>query len=146
MPRGKNLRPEAGKKFNSPGGPDPRVATKMGPPKWSIRKQLAYLAAQNIDINDPKAFKSLLGDNPTVATVIAAALLTKASKGHTDAINSALDNIDGKLPQTNINAEYEVIKDASDEELDAIIRAGLGNEAHAGAGNSGEEAKRGKKG
>jgi hypothetical protein len=49
MPRGKNLRPEAadGKRFGDPGGADPRQATKMGPPKWSIRKQLAYLAAQN---------------------------------------------------------------------------------------------------
>jgi hypothetical protein len=148
MPRGKNLRPEAanGKRFGDPGGADPRQATKMGPPKWSTRKQLAYLAAQNININDPKAFKNLLGDNPTVATVIAAALLTKASKGHTDAINSALDNIDGKLPQTNINAEYEAIKDAGEEELDAIISAGLGYKAYSGAGDSGEEAEAGSEG
>jgi hypothetical protein len=101
MPRGRNLRPEAGAKtqFGQPGGPDPSKASRSGPPKWSIRKHLAYFAAQNIDVNDPKAMRNLLGANPTIAQVIAAALLTKASKGHTDAINSAMENIDGKLKQ-----------------------------------------------
>lgn len=131
MPRGKNLRPEAanGHRFGEAGGADPGQATKMGPPKWSIRKQLAYLAAQEVDINDAGAVKKLLGRNPTIAQCIASALLTKASKGHTDAINSAMENIDGKLPQTNINAEYDAIKGMSEEELDELIRGGLGHEA-----------------
>ena len=101
MPRGKHIKPEIGAntQFGKPGAVDPKKATKMGVPKWSIRKHLAYFAAQNIDVNDPKAMRSLLGNNPTIAQVIAAALLTKASKGHTDAINSAMENIDGKLKQ-----------------------------------------------
>ena len=147
MPRGKNLTPDAsiGHRFGDPGGPDPREATKKGPPKWSIRKQLAYFAAQNVDINDKSAMTSLLGPNPTVAQVIAAAALTKASKGQMDAVSYATENIDGKLPQTNINADYEAIKGASEEELDAIIAAGLGIKAHTGAGDSGKEAAAGSK-
>jgi hypothetical protein len=101
MPRGKNLRPEAGAKtqFGQPGGPDPRIATKNGPPKWSIRKQLAYLASQNVDLSDRDAVKNLLGSNPSIAQVIAAAALIKASKGDMQAIGYATENIDGKLPQ-----------------------------------------------
>ncbi|WP_263353371.1 hypothetical protein [Acidicapsa acidisoli] len=101
MPRGKNLRPEAanGHRFGDAGGADPRKATKMGPPKWSIRKALAHMAAQNIDINDRNALKSLLGDNPTLAQVIAAAALMKASKGDMTAVAYATENIDGKMPQ-----------------------------------------------
>ncbi len=71
----------------------------MGPPKWSIRKALAHMAAQNIDINDRNALKSLLGDNPTLAQVIAAAALMKASKGDMTAVAYATENIDGKMPQ-----------------------------------------------
>ncbi len=74
MPRGKNLRPEAADRhrFGDPDGGDPRKATKMGPPKWSIRKQLAYMA-QNVDPNDKNAIRKLLGNNPTLAQVIAMA-------------------------------------------------------------------------
>lgn len=101
MARGRNLRPEAanGKRFGDPGGADPRKATKMGPPKWSIRKALSHMAVQEVDPNDKSAMRKLLGPKPTLAQVIAAALLMKASKGFTDAINLAIENIDGRLPQ-----------------------------------------------
>jgi hypothetical protein len=103
MPRGKNLRPEAanGYRFGEPGGADPRKATKMGPPKWSIRKQLAYLASQEVDLTDKQALKNLLGDHPTVAQIIALAALSKASKGDMQAVSYATENIDGKLTQVN---------------------------------------------
>jgi hypothetical protein len=101
MPRGKHIKPEIGAKtqFGKPDGMDPKKATKMGVPKWSIRKALAHMAAQNIDINDRNALKSLLGDNPTLAQVIAAAALMKASKGDMTAVAYATENIDGKMPQ-----------------------------------------------
>lgn len=139
MARGKNLTPDAsiGKRFGDPGGTDPRAATKMGPPKWSIRKALSHMAAQEVDPRDKNAMVKLLGEKPTLAQVIAAAALTKASKGDMNAVNYATENIDGKLPQTNINAEYDAIKGASDEELDAIIRSGLGHQADGGHGNPG---------
>jgi hypothetical protein len=144
MPRGKNLRPEAGEKtrFGQPGGPDPRQATRSGCPKHSIRKSVQYLSGKSIaEIN------SLGQDNePTVAQLIAAVALKKGLKGDMQAIGYLTENIDGKLPQTNINAEYEAIKDASEEELDAIISAGLGHKAHSGAGDSGETAASGDKG
>lgn len=103
MPRGKNLRPEAanGHRFGDAGGADPRKATNMGPPKWSIRKALAHMAAQEVDPNDKNAMRKLLGDKPTLAQCIAAAALTKASKGDMAAVNYATENIDGKLPQEN---------------------------------------------
>src|ERR1017187_5536083 len=147
MRKGDNF-PKDGMKtrFGQPGAPDPSKATKMGPPKWSIRKQLAYLASQNVDMNDKNAMRKLLGDNPTLAQVIAIAALTKASKGDMIAVTYATENIDGKLPQTNINAEYEAIKDASDEELDAIIAAGLGLKTGVGSGNSGAQAQAGEEG
>jgi hypothetical protein len=86
-------------RFGAAGGVDPAKATKMGPPKWSIRKQLAHFAAQNVDLNDRNAMKDLLGNNPTVAQVIAAAALMTASKGDMTAVHYATENIDGKLPQ-----------------------------------------------
>jgi hypothetical protein len=99
MPKGKNLRPEAGKKtqFGQPGGPDPRKATKMGPPKHSIRGSVKYLSGKSIaEIN------ALGKDNePTVAQLIAAVALKKALKGDMQAVNYATENIDGKLPQEN---------------------------------------------
>ena len=146
--RGRNDIAKDGEKsrFGAAGGVDPRQATKIGPPKWSIRKALAHMAAQEVDPKDPKAISKLLGDNPTLAQVIAASALAKASKGDMNAVNYATDNIDGKLPQTNINAEYEAIKGASDEELDAIIAAGLGHQARTGAGDPGEGATPASKG
>jgi hypothetical protein len=67
--RGHNL-PEAakGKRFGDPGGPDPSKASKSGPPKWSIRNQVRYLAAQEIDPNDKAAIKisSVKDDGRTV--------------------------------------------------------------------------------
>jgi hypothetical protein len=89
MTKGSNLTPEAGRdtQFGKPGGADPREATKMGPPKWSIRKALAHMAAQEVNPKDPEAIKKLLGDNPTLAQVIAASALAKASKGDMTAVN-----------------------------------------------------------
>src|SRR5271170_988339 len=88
-------------RFGQPDGPDPRKATKNGPPKWSIRKALAHMAAQEVNPADKNAMVKLLGPNPTLAQVIAAAALTKASKGDMTAVHYATENIDGKLPQEN---------------------------------------------
>jgi hypothetical protein len=144
MGKGDNFPKDGAKtRFGQTGGPDPRKVTKMGPPKWSIRKALAHMAAQEVDPKDPKAMLNLLGPNPTLAQVIAAAALTKASKGQMDAVNYATENIDGKLPQTNINAEWDAIKNASDEELDELIRAGLGDQAGVGSGHTGTQTQAG---
>jgi hypothetical protein len=97
MPRGKNLNPDAskGKRFGDPGGPDPRKVTKNGPPKWSIRQSVKYLSGKSID-----EINALGKDNePTVAQLIAAVALKKALKGDMQAVNFAVENVDGKLPQ-----------------------------------------------
>lgn len=87
---------------------------------WSIRNSLRHLARQPIDMSDPKAFQSLLPEKPTVAQVIAANSLAKASRGDMRAVEYATDNIDGKMPQVNINAEFAELLGMSDEELLAI--------------------------
>lgn len=98
MPRGKNLTPDAskGKRFGDPEGPDPRKATKNGPPKWSIRQSVKYLASHSIE-----EINALGKNEPTVAQLIAAVALKKALKGDMQAVNFAAENIDGKLPQEN---------------------------------------------
>ncbi len=95
--RGHNLRPDAanGKRFGDAGGADPSTATKSGAPKWSIRQSVKYLSGKSID-----EINALGRDNePTVAQLIAAVALKKALKGDMAAVNFAVENVDGKLPQ-----------------------------------------------
>jgi hypothetical protein len=146
MPRGKSKEElaEQGKKsrFGEPGGADPRKATKSGCPKHSIRKSVQYLSGKSIE-----EINALGKENePTVAQLIAAVALKKGLKGDMNAIGYLTENIDGKLPQTNINAEWEAVKNASNEELDELIRAGLGEQAGAGDGPAGAKAPGRKKG
>jgi hypothetical protein len=48
MPRGKHIKPDIGAKtqFGKPNGMNPKHATKMGVPQWSIRKALAHMESQ----------------------------------------------------------------------------------------------------
>jgi hypothetical protein len=101
MPRGKSkeelAKQGAKSRFGQPGGADPRKATKNGPPKHSIRGSVKYLSGKSIaEIN-------ALGteNEPTVAQLIAAVTLNKALKGDMQAVNLAIENVDGKLPQEN---------------------------------------------
>ena len=84
---------------------------------WSIRFSMRYLAKQEVDMADPKAFQKLLPKKPTVAQVIAANALAKASKADMRAVEFATDQIDGKLVQTNLNADLEKFDNMTEEEL-----------------------------
>lgn len=109
----KNLKP-----FGSPGA-NPR-SSESGNKPWSIRNSIRYLARQEIDMEDPKAFKNMLPKKPTVAQVIAANALAKASKADMRAVEYATEQIDGKLAQTNINADFAALQGMSDDELERI--------------------------
>lgn len=75
----------------------------------SIRAQVRYLAAQQIDPNKPDDIKKLLGKRSTVAQAIAAKALKKALEGEAGSIQYATDNVDGKLAEThqNVNMTLE---------------------------------------
>jgi hypothetical protein len=116
MPRGKSkekLKKQGEKtRFGQPGSPDPRKATKSGCPKHSIRQSVNDLPEKSIaEIND------LGTDNePTVAQLIAAVTLKKALKGDMQAVNLAIENVNGKLPQ-----ETQLTENKSDDLQGPVI-------------------------
>lgn len=138
MPKGKSkeeLKKQGEKtRFGQPGGPDPRKVTKNGCPKHSIQAAVRYLASKTAsEVN------RLGEDNePTMAQIIAATAYKKGSKGDIQAIGYLTERIDGKVAQVNVNAEFESIINATDEELDDLL-ARLGQQATVGNGDVGEE-------
>ena len=88
------------------GGENPNQAQNLPGSNnaWSIRNKLRHLATQELDPSDPEAMKKCITrdgtKHPTVAETIAAAILTRASSGNIKAATAAMDNIEGKLPQT----------------------------------------------
>ena len=95
-----------------------------GDKPWSIRHSVQYLARQQIDMSDPNAFKNMLPAKPTIAQVIAANTLAKASKADMRAVEYATDQIDGKLAQTNLTADLAAIMGMSDDDLRKLVDAG----------------------
>jgi hypothetical protein len=81
---------------------------------------MRYLARQEIDTNDADAIKNMLPKKATVAQVIAAKALLKASKADMRAVEFATDQIDGKLTQTMVQTDLESIRGMTDEELSEI--------------------------
>lgn len=110
-----------------------------GDKAWSIRSQVRYIAAQDIDIKKKDALEELFGKKPTVAQRIAFEAILQATKKNADirAIEFTDDRIDGKLPQTTINADFEKIKKMPDDELRNFITAGIATLSAGGVGNPG---------
>lgn len=88
---------------------------------WSIRNQLRYLARQPLDQDDPKAFSKLLGKTPTVAQIIAANSLAKATKADMRAVEFVTDQVDGKLAQPTLAADLAAMENMTDEQLYEIV-------------------------
>ena len=125
----KNITEKAAQyRFGQPGGNPHHSQTDSNSP-WDIRKQLRYLARQQIDPNDPKAMSKLLPPSPTVAQVIAANALAKAARADMRAVEYATDQISGKLAQPTINADLETIMRMSDEELMELVKDEVENYA-----------------
>jgi hypothetical protein len=94
---------------------------EIGTKPWSIRNSMRYLARQEIDQADPQAFKKMLPPKPTIAQVIAANALAKATKADMRAVEFATDQIDGKLAQATLNADLSSVVNSTDEQLYEII-------------------------
>lgn len=119
---GKQERMKNLKTFGTPeGNKNQSQNVKGGNKPYSIRGSIKYLAGQQIDISNPKSINELLPAKPTIAQYIAMNTLLKASKADMKAVEFATDQIDGKLANTNINADLSAILNMSDEQLTEFI-------------------------
>lgn len=105
----------------------PNAPARGGEAAWSVRGALRRLQALDIDLNDEAEVRRALGGKPTNAQKVAIKQILKAQKDDADtrAAEFVTENVEGKLPQTTINAEFEEIKKSNDDELRSIIAAGL---------------------
>lgn len=129
---------EAGKQtqFGAAKG-NPRSPEKA----WSIRGAQRYLSTQEIDPTIEKPFEKSLGNVPKVkgTQLLAARALDRALAGDSTHMRDVVDNIEGKLPQTTINADFEKIKSYDDNELLSFITSGFTEIAAVGSGDTGSE-------
>ena len=129
-----------------------RTATQFGGPRanpnvhqagknksWSIRNSVRYFAAQRIDRDDKQAMTKLLSKDCTVAEYVAANSLTKAMKADMQAVEYVTEQIDGKLAQTSVNADFAAILRMTDDELIAIVAGGLDAISEGSGGSFGTE-------
>lgn len=132
--RGENPASQANlHKFGSD-DPNPQSQNAGGNKPWSIRNSIRYLARQELDNSDKEAFKKILPPKPTVAQLIAANALAKATKADMRAVEFVTDQIDGKLAQLNLNGDLAALEGMTDDELLRIAN-GVGD---ANAPSSGE--------
>jgi hypothetical protein len=108
--------------FGGEKSPDLRQNIPGAPKPWSYRNIARHMSAQRISSKDPQAIQKLLSDEPTIAERITAAAITKASKGDMRAIEYLTDQVDGKVAQTNINADIAEIQNMTEEQLHEIIK------------------------
>lgn len=102
--------------FGKPGG-NKQAQDAGGNKPWSIRNSIRHIASQPIDPAKAKSPDKLLPENATLAQRIALNVLLRASKTDMRAAEIAIEQIDGKVAQTNINADLAVIQRMSDDEL-----------------------------
>ncbi len=134
-----NLRPFGTENAN------PQSQDAGGNKPWSIRNSVRHLARQPLDMEAKDGFKKLLPKNPTVAQVIAANTLAKATKADMRAVEYVTDQIDGKVAQTNINADFAALMGMSDDELRSIAN-GVDTAAEGSSGEDGTAAEIGSEG
>lgn len=115
---------------NDPGGANTKA--------WSVRHSIRHIAGQQIDSEDPKAMSKLLPKKPTVSQMIAAKVLIKATNGDMRAIDSVIEQIDGKVAQANINADLAALETMTDEQLYEIIDRFNAQRYSSDAGNGGD--------
>ena len=139
---------------------DTRFGGKNAPPQsqdlgqnakpWSIRHSLKHFAMPNmtaeeiLEMPENELVLKILGKpKATPAEIGAARQMARYLQSCTDA-QFLTDQIDGKLAQTNINADFAAIQNMSEEQLDEIIqqelKPGAGKQATDRGGDNGEEA------
>ena len=93
---------EIGKGTRFGEGQDPNKYAQAGGKKaWSVRNKMRYLAAQEVDADNPEAFK--IRGKTTRADLIAMKTLQRANDGDIGAVNTVIDNLDGKVAQPFAN-------------------------------------------
>ena len=112
-------------KFGDPNGPDPSVAGRKA---WSARHAMRYMMAQEIELDEngevSQTHLKKLGRRTKTANVIAARQIDAALRGDPRAADFVIENVEGKLVQTNLNADLDAVMKADDDELRAIIKEG----------------------
>lgn len=129
--------------FGQPNGNPQSQHTNSNKP-WGVRKHLKDISNRQLpeEINiltvteDEAVLAMLPTKRPTLAQMGAARKLVQFARTGADA-QYVTDNIDGKQPQTNVNADFAAIQGMSDEELDEFINRSV-TSTHRG-GDSGEE-------
>ena len=79
----------------------------------SIQNAVRYFAGQPADTDLP--------ERPTFAQKIAFEQLKKAASGDTQAFEKVTERVDGKVAQTNFNADIAAVMNMSEEQLHAIV-------------------------
>lgn len=125
-------------RFGQPGA-NPQSHNAGGNKPWSIRNSMRYLSAQKINTGDAKPVMTMLGDRATVAQVIAAKQLENAIAGESRSAEFVTEQVDGKLAQTNLNADFTAIQGMSDDELRDIVRR-ADSASEGGGGDTGTPA------
>src|SRR5665213_3180323 len=103
-----------------PGKASPRQAHQMKDANkpWSIRNQARREAAQDIEEGkEPEKPKVM-----TRARRVVMKAFELAEAGDMRAIEFLTENIDGKLPQTNINTDFAQLESMNDADIDAFNR------------------------
>lgn len=123
MPEGQDItQVSKATQFGQPGALDPAVATRMGSPKYSVRNAIRRAAA-----------RAAKGSNSTNAEHIAEKMIEMAKSGDLRAAEAIIEQVDGKVPQMNINQNYQRLEGMTDEEL--LAKYNANNEALAANGD-----------
>jgi len=109
-----------------PGEPPPSSRPGANKP-YSVRNAIRLAAAR------------LNADGKAKAQVIGEKLVEMAEQGDIRAVEVVIEQIDGKVPQTNINAQFAEIQGMSDEQLADFIQRNAGIALQSSSGDSGTE-------
>jgi len=126
---------------------NPRYTELNSNKPWSIRNSLKDFANRKIDENDDvdsmteaQIIKRILPTKrPTLVQIGAARELARFAKGNGNT-QFVTEQIDGKLAQTNINADFAAIQGMSDDELQRIAD-GVDTASEASSGTDGDTAE-----
>ena len=94
---------------------------EMGIKPWSIRNQMRLLATEEIEFDDDGNFDEKIRGRHSRARAIALKILHKAMKGESRATQTAIDNIDGKVPEEFRMKELNEILNGPTEVLEDMI-------------------------
>jgi hypothetical protein len=119
----------AGFGFGTPGGPDPRAAQRAAAESrkngHSIRGEMRQLVKEGFKIEEltPDGLTKLVADaarKGDLRRALAIRGLHHALFGQTDSFDRILDNVEGKLANTNINAGLDLDSEEAKRDADDV--------------------------